>query len=160
MDPVFVASRTSKDSRMLWRRGWGMLLWWWLNVALSNFDGAVEVGLGAVAKGGCLRVEVVEEVAVLCVVGRRLDWFGNGKEGEPVAGAGDGAASKGDGARFAAREGEAAPSSRSSGATLVCRLGEAEGGVSSLLCVCRDGDAGTLKPLPGLARGLDARSEV
>ena len=109
------------------------------------------VGEGLGLKVGGLIVEVVEVGVLLCVAGRSRDCEGSGAEGESGAGP-----SKGDG--LAVRLRVSSSSSSKAGVALADA-----GGVSSFLPVeldWREGEAGTLSPLVGLAKGLDGRSAV
>lgn len=152
MVPVLLVSRTSKDSRMLRRRGWGR--WLYPPTALLSL-GAATAGFGAEVevKVGALIVEVVLEArSLLCAVERRVDWFGIWKDGESGVGP---SKREGDGGALIV------DASSGAGVTLAA-LGEA-GGVSSLLLALLtflEGEAGMLRLLLGLANGLDGLSEV
>lgn len=122
----------------------------------------VTVGCCGVPKFGGLIVDVVEDVTVLCAVGRRFAWDGMLTDGEAGAGEGEGGApSNGDGdgsRRVVSLDGVSAASSSSGDAV---RRGDA-GATSSLLLallVCLDGEVGMLRLLDGRANGLVGRSE-
>lgn len=127
----------------------------------------VVVGGGAAVgvKKGWRRVEVVEEVTVRWADGRRLAWLG--KDGGPSCFVEDSegpssCAVDGNGL-LGDRTGSVFSSTGGEGVLLRCLLGDS-GGTSSLLLVllalltCLDGDAGMLRLLVGLAKGLVGRS--